>query len=335
MASPLLGRRDQGVSSMLISGSQKGRRFKSPLNAAMNAAMIAAIAASSAVQFAYGDAATDAPATNVDAPPAIEGGQAAGSSQILAEAASDQAAEQKAGTVGVNYFGIFYGPGVSSPSSFQPDPNGQPDPNRPLLYKNFLGVGYRVTNEIAITPTAYWQWIPVRGGSYAIQDPYVKISHNALISNGGFNLYGDVRYHVPISDYSRSVDSKGGLQTVEVATYTPEASRWTFGMFGSARANFYGKQGAAAGNDVELYVGPNVSYQIAPTLAGVILYEYNLNHAYGDPNGALKDDGYDVQPGLNWDITPTVLFNPYVNIYPTSANLKSTSLGFLISWQPL
>jgi hypothetical protein len=335
MASPLLGRRDQGVSSMLISGSQKVRRFGQYIGTIATASpLIVAIAASTAVQFAYGDATTDAPQTNVDATPKIEGGQAAGSSQVLAEAASDSG-EQKAGTVGVNYFGIFYGPGVSNASSFQPDSNGNPDPNRPLLYKNFLGVGYRVTNEIAITPTAYWQWIPVRGGSYAIQDPYVKISHNALISKGGFNLYGDVRYHVPISDYSRSVDSKGGLQTVEVATYTPEASRWTFGMFGSARANFYGKQGAAAGNDVELYAGPNVSYQMTPTLAGVVLYEYNLNHAYGDPNGALKDDGYDVQPGLNWDITPTVLFNPYVNIYPTSANLKSTSLGFLISWQPL
>ena len=220
-------------------------------------------------------------------------------------------------------------------SSYQPDQNGNPDPNRPLLYKNFLGVGYRLSNEIAITPTAYWQWIPVRGGQYAIQDPYIKISHNALISKGGFNLYGDVRYHIPVSDYSRSVNSKGGLQTVEVATYTPESSRWTFGMFSSVQANFYGKQGEYAANDFELYAGPNLSYQMTPTLAAVLLYEYNLNHAYGDPNGSLKDDGYDIQPGLNWDVTPTILFNPYVNIYPTSASLKSSSLGFLISWQPL
>jgi hypothetical protein len=260
--------------------------------------------------------------------------QPSGSTEVQAESEDEEAPEASvAGTVGVNYFGIFYGPSVSGPSSFQPGSDGKPDPDRPLLYKNFLGVSYRVNDEIAITPTAYWQWVPVRGGQYAIQDPYLKLSHNSLISYGGFNLYGDLRYHVPVSDYSRVADSMGGLQTVQVATYVPDGSRFMFAFFGSARANFYGKKGF--GNDVELYAGPNVSYQITPTLAGVLLYEYNLNHAYGDPNGSLKDDGYDIQPGLNWDITPRLLLNPYVNIYPGSASFKSTSLGFLVSWQAL
>jgi hypothetical protein len=271
--------------------------------------------------------------TSKDTPTSSGVTQPAGSSPILAEAASEQTEGNQAGTFMANYFGIFYGPSVSDPSSFQPASDGTPDPSRPLLYKNFLGLGYRITNDIAITPTAYWQWVPVRGGQYAIQDPYVKISHNSLISSGGFNLYGDLRYHVPISDYSRAANSMGGLQTVQVATYIPQGSRYTYGFFGSARVNFYGSQGY--GNDVELYAGPNVSYQMTPTLAGMLLFEYNLNHAYGDQNGALKDDGYDVQPGLNWDVSSTILFNPYVNIYPADANLKSTSLGFLISWQAL
>jgi hypothetical protein len=325
---------------MLISRSQKAWRFGRYLGTIAATSMIAT---STSLPSALANATTDAPQTNVDsstspssaAGATVQSTQGGSTGQVIAEAQSNPGEESKAGTIGVNYYGIFYGPGVTSPSSFQPDPNGNPDPNRPLLYKNFLGVGYRLTNEIAITPTAYWQWIPVRGGQYAIQDPYVKLSHTALITSGGFNLYGDLRYHVPISDYSRSVDSKGGLQTVEVATYTPEGSRWTLGMFGSVRANFYGKQGLYAGNDFEVYAGPNVNYQMTPTLAAVVLYEYNLNHAYGDPNGALKDDGYDIQPGLNWDVSSTVLFNPYVNIYPTSASLKSSSLGFLISWQPL
>jgi hypothetical protein len=259
--------------------------------------------------------------------------QPAGSSPILAEASSESTDGNQAGTFMANYFGIFYGPSVSDPSSFQPASDGTPDSSRPLLYKNFLGLGYRITNDISITPTAYWQWIPVRGGQYAIQDPYIKVAHNSLISSGGFNLYTDLRYHVPVSDYSRAANSMGGLQTVQVATYIPEGSRFTYGLFGSARVNFYGSGGY--GNDTEIYAGPNVSYQMTPKLAGMLLFEYNLNHTYGDPNNTLRDDGYDFQPGLNWDVTSTILFNPYVNIYPADASLKSTSLGFLISWQAL
>jgi hypothetical protein len=273
-----------------------------------------------------GAAATTGPGDQ--APP-----QAAGSSGVLAEAAAQENGGTLAGTFAVNYFGIFYGPSVQNPSSFQPDSDGNPDPSRPLLYKNFLGLGYNISDAVAITPTAYWQWVPVRGGQYAIQDPYLKISHNSIISSGGFNLYGDLRFHIPVSDYSRAADSLGGLQTVEVATYTPQGSRFTLGFFGSARYNFYGSNGY--GNDTELYAGPNVSYQMTPSLAGVILYEYNLNHTYGDPDNSLREDGYDIQPGLNWDVTNSILFNPYVNIYPTSATLKSTSLGFLVSWQAL
>jgi hypothetical protein len=288
-----------------------------------------------------------APAVADDAPPATSsattksdttsgsGGvsQPSGSSPILAEASSESSEGNQAGTFMANYFGIFYGPSVSDPSSYQPASDGTADTSRPLLYKNFLGLGYRITNDISITPTAYWQWIPVRGGQYAIQDPYIKISHNSLISSGGFNLYSDLRYHVPVSDYSRAANSMGGLQTVQVATYIPEGSRFTYGFLGSGRVNFYGSDGY--GNDSEFYAGPNISYQMTPTLAGMILFEYNLNHTYGDPNNTLREDGYDFQPGLNWDVSSTILFNPYINIYPGDASLKSTSMGFLISWQAL
>jgi hypothetical protein len=288
-----------------------------------------------------------APAFGEDAPPAISSAntssdasvaptgasQPSGSSPILAEASSLSTEGNQAGTFLANYFGIFYGPSVSDPTSFQPGSNGNPDTSRPLLYKNFLGLGYRITNDISVTPTAYWQWIPVSGGQYAIQDPYIKVADNSVMSYGGFNLYSDVRYHVPVSTYSRAANSFGALQTVQVATYVPDGSRFTYGFFGSALVNFYGTGGY--GNDSEWYAGPNVSYQFTPKLAGMLLFEYNLNHTYGDPNDTLREDGYDLQPGLNWDVTSTILFNPYVNIYPADASLKSTSLGFLISWQAL
>lgn len=52
----------------------------------------------------------------------------------------------------INYFGIVNGPAISGPTGFQPDLSGNPDKNRPILLRNFLGLGYNLTPDI--TPVA-------------------------------------------------------------------------------------------------------------------------------------------------------------------------------------
>jgi len=237
----------------------------------------------------------------------------------------------QAGKITATYFGIFYGPSVSKPTSFQPTEDGSQDSNRPVMLKNFAGVGYNLTDHLRITPTAYWQWLPSAGGAYAVQDPFVKISDDSIISEGNFNLYGDFRYHAPISNFSKAANITGSYQSVQVATYVPEGTRWMLALFSSERAYTYGKGGY--GNDFEVYVGPNVGYQISPRVQLTMLYETNLVHVYGNNPGTMEGDGTDLQPGVSVDITNRLNVHPYLSIYPSAPSIASTSVGALLYWQ--
>src|SRR4051812_4738726 len=62
------------------------------------------------------------------------------------------------GKINMTYFGIFQGPSVKNPSGFQPTPNGGTDPDRPVVLRNYMGLGYNIREGIAITGTAFWTW---------------------------------------------------------------------------------------------------------------------------------------------------------------------------------
>lgn len=229
------------------------------------------------------------------------------------------------------YFGIFYGPSIEKPTRYQPTEDGVRDPNRPVMLKNFVGLGYNITDHIRVTPTAYWLWMPSGGGAYSIQDPFLRVSDDSIFATDEFNLYGDVRYHAPVSNFSKSADINGSFQSVQVATFVPQGSRWLMGLYGSERYYSYGKKGF--GNDFELYIGPNVGYQLDPKLQLTMLYETNLVHQYGTNPSTMDGDGTDLQTGVSWDVSPNVNFHPYVSVYPGNLALKTTSLGALVYLQ--
>ncbi len=231
-----------------------------------------------------------------------------------------------------NYFGILYGPSVKKPTSYQPDFNGEPNIDRPVFLKNFLSVGYNISPEYSVAATGYWLWQPVQGQKMVLQDPFVRVSDNFLIHSGNLNLYSDVRFHFPVTSYSHFSDLLFGAQTFQSLTYEVPSSRILLGLYGSLRGNWYGKYGF--GNNLELYLAPNLNYQFSPTMAFTFLYEIQLSHLYGEKFHSFHNDGTDIEPGISWQATPSLLFNPYLNILigDGSLSLSSTSLGLLVSW---
>jgi hypothetical protein len=229
----------------------------------------------------------------------------------------------------MSYFGIFYGPGFANSSRYQPRPDGRPDPDRPVVLKNYLSLGYGITDSINFGGAFYWLWQPIPGEQLVVKDPYVKLSHNSIISTDRFNLYGDIRMHFGMSNLSRENDLLTGLQHFQIATYT--VGDWTAGFYGSVRVNFFGRQGY--GDDLQLYGAPNLSYQITPTLGVQALYEMASSHFYGDRPGYITSDGTDLELGMNWDATPNLLVNPYVRMYPENVSWESTSAGMFLSWR--
>jgi hypothetical protein len=250
-----------------------------------------------------------------------------GGNQVLIDNEDDDVA----GKFNATYVGIFYGPSVSKPTSFQATQDGVPEADKPVMLKNFLGLGYNLTDHVRVTPTAYWQWMPTGGGAYSVQDPFLKLSDDAIFSTEEWNLYADLRYHVPTSAWSHATDVNGSVQSVQVLTFLPQGTRYMFGLLSSEREYFYGPKGQ--GNDVELYVGPNVNYQLTPSVQLTMLYELNAVHIYGAKTNNIQGDGNDLEPGLSWDITPRVNVHPYLNLFPTSLSLSNISVGMLLYWQ--
>ena len=234
--------------------------------------------------------------------------------------------------LGLHYFGILYGPSVQRPSSYQLDvEKGVEDRTRPVILRNGLGLSYEISDQVSLTPTLCWVWQPVLRHETVMDDPFLKLAHSSLISYGNWNLYADARIHFPVSRLSRENQQVLGLQSVQVLTYDVENSRWTLGLYGAERYNSIRVQ-EGRGNDFEFYVAPNVSYQLHPRVALTLLYEIRSSHGFGDRALLLQNDEMDIEPGVSWDVTPSLMINPYLHIPTKGTGLAATSVGMLLNW---
>ena len=234
----------------------------------------------------------------------------------------------------MNYYGVFYGPSIQDPSTFQPNSSGVIDHTLPLLVRNYMSLSYSVSKVIAVSATAPWVWKPVQNQELQAKDPYFRLADNELFSTDQFNLYGDARFHAPVTTESRNSDLLAGLQTFFIASYQVPGSRLTWASYFSARYNIFGSQGT--GSDTVLYAGPNLAYQLTPSVSLTTLYEMGASHVYKDKIFALNNDGTDLEPGIKWDINKSVSVNPYLNFFTgNKVSLTSTSIGMTMSWQLL
>jgi hypothetical protein len=231
------------------------------------------------------------------------------------------------------YYAVFYGPSLQHPgSSLQATPSGDPDPNRPIIIKNFFNLGYSLTKDITLNGTAYWIHTPVKGHDLTLGDPSLRLAHNRLIHTDQFNIYADVRVHFAVTKPSRHADLLTSFQSFQITSYQFKNFPLSIGAYTSIKTNLYGKEGA--GSDVELYFGPNLSYQLTPSIAFTLLYETGASHAYGDDTNELVADGSDLQPGLALMLGDNLFLNPFLNIYTNKQiSLRSTSFGMTFSWQ--
>ncbi len=235
----------------------------------------------------------------------------------------------------MNYYGIFYGSSVASPSRFQTGPYREKDTNRPIFLKNFVTAGYDISDRYSVAATGYFTYTPsAPSQQLAMQDPSIRIANNSILNIGGFNWYGDARVHFAVSDASRLNDMLVGFQSFHYFSYTIENSRWSPGLYASARYNHYGKLGL--GNDLDLYLAPSLNYSLSRSFAFTFLYEMGASHTYGADAGVLDNEGTDFQPGVLWRITPSLEVNPYLNVYTGGRiALDTTSFGMTMSWMLL
>lgn len=260
-----------------------------------------------------------------DSPPEIHSSQSA----LVSSGTEDGSWSDR---FGANFYSVFYGPALESPgSAYQPTPQGDPS-NIPVLSRNFATLSYAFDANVGISATQYFLYVPVQGTQLALRDPYARAYIVDLLgSDTPLSWYADVRVHLPLSSYSKSADLQLGLQTFQAIAYPVGRTPLTLGVIGSARTNFYGSLGI--GNDLELYAGPNLAYRLNPKVSLVVIYDTEFTHAYREDASTFTHEGSDFQPGVSWDITPTVNLNPFINIYSgKNTSLKGSSFGFTLSW---
>lgn len=227
------------------------------------------------------------------------------------------------------YYGIFNGPPLQGKLSLQGTPDGVQDEDLPVQLKNWLGITYHLDNGYSITPTLYWLYTPVRGQRFEMLDPFVRFSNSKIIDNEWFNWYGDVRLHFPISNASRFSDLLAAIQTFHALTFLIGDS-FMASLYTSFRYNYFGGQGI--GNDVEIYFAPYLSYDVSERVSVTALYEMGASHFFGDSLG-LKGDGSNLQPGVTWKVSNSVMLNPYLNLYPSdNLSFRTTSFGMSVTW---
>jgi hypothetical protein len=269
----------------------------------------------------------------VSALAALETGSKASHPELSTEASTEDADDRSViERFSLNYTNIFYGPALQNASSYQPDPYGKPDQNRPIYMKNFLNLSYGITPEIAVTGSFYWQYRPVLGQELLVQDPFLRISHSQIFyTDWGLNLYSDARVHFGVTDASRQNDMITGFQNFSYLSWNIAQSRASLALRASARYNVYGNQGE--GVDAEFYLAPEATYQLTSNFALTLLYEMGASHRFGDSATYFTNDGTDLEPGFSWDITPGLNVNPYLNLFPGGKmSLASTSVGMFLSW---
>jgi len=240
------------------------------------------------------------------------------------------AVDQFVNPISINYFGLLFGPSLGKMGMLQSTVDGQVDPDAPVELRNFLGLGWNITNALSLTGTLYWAAMAQSTQPLEFRDPFIKLAHNSVFNWGGFNLYADLRVHFPISWGSRNADMLASVQTFQMLTWAAGNTGITLGLWGSLRGNYFGSQGV--GSAVEAYVSPNVTWQMSEKLGLQILYQINASQEVGSREGMTTDD-VNIEPGLVWDITQNLMLNPFVRFHPYNGiSPNNTSMGLLLNW---
>lgn len=274
-------------------------------------------------------------AANADTPTLLPGIVNPGMPPAQSAAMGPGASDKFIPTPTVSYLGWMQGPSITAPGSpYQPTTGGLDDPTNPAGVMNYVTAGYKLTPDITVSGVAEWFYTPYKGGDYTWADPFIKFKDTAIWKNSEWTFGSDARIYVPASQTSQEMGLIMQFRVSPSLSYSPAGTPWTFGLYGYAWTYMYGQYASSAPGSsstphyFDLYLQPNVSYQLLPTLALTGIYEaYGHQEVEGTPPFVNTSDPTDFQLGVSWDVTKWLNFSPYVQSYPGSFSWSSTSFG--------
>lgn len=228
-----------------------------------------------------------------------------------------------------SYFGIFTGGAANDPLA-----KVQPDLETGVTLDNQLTLGYKITPKLTASINPVYT---IRAlGNDGMTASNVRLSHSSLISRGGFNLGADLRAYPGVTDDLKASNINLYLRSDQVASYTIPGSRFGLGLITSVRNYQRNSKADANAMDFKFKAIPNAEYRVSSKLAVTAMYEMAMAHNKGDPATSMNNAGTYFEPGLSWDISPTMNLNPYVDIATgTQIKAATSQIGAILAWKLL
>lgn len=228
-----------------------------------------------------------------------------------------------------NYSATYRGPSIQDLGSRRAvdASTGRPSKTATVNLDGDTTAAYRITDTIGVGAYVPFMLIPV-GQNFMIGDvgPKIYDSHISLME--GLTASANLMIQLPTSEYSKARKMDIAFKTTPSIRYSFANSNFTIGAANELKEY----AGVVVGKTFKVWTLPYISYKLMKNLSLKLAYEMEWDHMANEKPLNLRTYTMDLQPGLVWNVTKTVMINPYVQFYSNNQlSADRTALGAFIS----
>ena len=175
-----------------------------------------------------------------------------------------------------------------------------------------------------------------QGGSHGLDmqmlDPALVIRHTLIHDNGnGLSMNGYLYTYLGFTQRSahdlRATEDLMSISPTLNLNWDIPGTKVSLGAYGYVRG-YIPRGGAADPRLYKLNFCPNANWQFSKTVGANVWVDLVQATHKQSQNGLfnMTEPNADIEPGINWDISPKFALNPMLNIYPANPTLATTSL---------
>ena len=228
-----------------------------------------------------------------------------------------------------SYFASLHGPSLNNlESPYTVDATGKPSKQQMYLDSE-INAPYRFNESVSVSPVIPFFLYTTMGQGASLGDLGFKVTERNTLTTNDFNLGTNLIFQLPTSDGSKLRGMDFAVKTTPSIRYIVHNTRLAFGAWTEAKAYL----GVTSGKTFKLYGQPYVNYQLSRKFSLNMGYEAETDHMKGQKNNLdFKSYQADLMPGFIYMIAPTVMINPYLQIF-TANNITSDrmALGAVVS----
>lgn len=228
----------------------------------------------------------------------------------------------------LNYFGIYHGASMNHLASPR-ELDNRGNPSKFMInFDSEITAAYLFSPEIGIGPDIPFLLVPVVGQGAILGDVGIKAFDRKTLTTNNFTLYTNLIIQAPTSKASQAHNMTFAIKTTPYFLYHFPQTRFTMGVWSEAKTYL----GVTSDKSFKLYAAPYLSYRIHPTFSVNLEYEYETHHNVGTSFSDFTGYQSDFQPGVVWNVSPHITFNPYLQVFTNSRiSLDRTALGAIFN----